>query len=145
MFIYLSDFGLNVRGERCKFFPFNPSIHPSIHPSINFLYPLNPLVGSRGGWSLYDASFHRKWLKKWLIRWDMFRLRGPKTKSQGFWASREFRHPNIYSEAQEKYMSIHNMSILRIRHEFRHCTHNNSYILCQKAVLIIDIYRVVLI
>jgi len=32
--------------------------HPSIHPSIHFLYPLNPSVGSRGGWSL--SPYHTR-------------------------------------------------------------------------------------
>jgi len=33
----------------------------TIHPSINFLYPLNPSVGSRGGWSLSQRSSGKRW------------------------------------------------------------------------------------
>jgi len=33
-----------------------PYILIFIHPSIHFLYPLNPSVGSRGGWSLSQQS-----------------------------------------------------------------------------------------
>ena len=39
--------------------------YPSIHPSIHFLYPLNPLVGSRGGWSLSQRSLGEKQGTPW--------------------------------------------------------------------------------
>jgi len=37
-------------------------------PSIHFLYPLNPTVGSRGGWSLSQRSLGKSWGTSWTGR-----------------------------------------------------------------------------
>ena len=37
-------------------------------PSIHFLYPLNPSVGSRGGWSLSQRSSGERWGTPWTGR-----------------------------------------------------------------------------
>ena len=39
-----------------------------IHPSIHFLYPLNPSVGSQGGWSLSQRSSSERRGKPWTGR-----------------------------------------------------------------------------
>jgi len=38
----------------------NEIYHLWVHPSVHFLYPLNPSVGSRGGWSLSQRSTQRQ-------------------------------------------------------------------------------------